>query len=131
MISVLNVPRSIIGTGVQLTALNAVDFISIMGLTLSATEALTDWSPTIPFRIKRFKTNVLSNTKGGNTVLGIRRNGVTITSLTYATLITGKQDSGAINFSILAGDLINFIVDTSASVAGSIEISYMIFEVEF
>jgi len=75
-----------------------------------------DWALTI----KRILIRMETNTKNAATVIACRDDGVSVASISIAASTTGEFDTGDITVLILTGSLVNWLIDTSASVSGAI-----------
>jgi len=86
----------------------------------SSTEGDVDVPITFVYEVNRMRAVIQTNTKNGNTVLAFRDDGVSIGALTISASGTGSFDSGALTDSIVAGSLVNWVMDMTASSSGSI-----------
>lgn len=86
----------------------------------TTTEALRQISITYEYDVKQVHVNVSTNSKSGNTILGIRDDGVDISPFTIAAGVTGVSSSGSLIEVVAAGSLINARSDTSASASGTL-----------
>jgi len=85
-----------------------------------ATEANISFPIFYDVELNRFICIVPANSKDGNTIIGMRDDGVTAGSVTIGGGLTGAFDSGALTVAIASGSDVNFIYDSTASTGGTL-----------
>lgn len=108
---------------VNSTNANAATYLALDGApNSSTTEADVQLSMDFPLLIRRFRVRVMGNNSGkdATTTIALRNNGATITSVSVTAAATGEFNTGTLSIPIVVGDLVNGLMDTSASSAGTI-----------
>jgi len=76
----------------------------------------------IAFDVTRVTCNCLANTRSGDSIYGLRDDGVTSGIITIPAGITGNLDSGVLSDSYASGSLVNSIIDVSGAGSGTIQV---------